>query len=544
MITDIILAVGGVGLFLLGMLLLTDGLRELAGGPMRRLLAKYTQNPVSGAAYGALTTAVVQSSSATTVTAIGLVGAGALSFPQALGVIFGANIGTTITGWIVAVFGFKLELSLIAWPVLLVGVLLRMFGGRRLALAGLSLAGFSLLFAGIEIMQQGLQAFEGVVTPNSFPPDTLVGRFQLLLIGVLITLATQSSSAGVATAMVALASGTISFPQAAAMIIGMDVGTTFTAALATIGGSTAMRQTGFAHVIYNILTGIMAFMILGPYTSLVGAWATAGDAGNAQIAVVGFHTFFNTLGVLIVLPFTGVFANFIMRIVPSRGPSLEKPLDRALLKDASVAMNAVSMTIDQTQKVLFQTIAFALGGRDTHQNIARQLVEVERAIDATHVYIGLIQTTLQSSRVTQRLASALHALDHLNRLRHRATQASRMTALGNSHRLERLSGVLERSLKIANEGDELETAACKTDEDYFDRLRGMMRHQREIVRAHIIEQVAGKNGGWGDAMVHLDGMRWLHRVSYHAWRIIHHANILRVMPVGGLSTEETTTNLI
>ena len=251
MTSDILLAIGGLGLFLLGMIIMTEGLKDLAGPSLRRILARFTTNTASSAAAGAVTTAVIQSSSATTVTAIGFVGAGLMTFPQALGVIFGANIGTTMTGWLVALIGFKLDLGVAVLPIVLIGALLKMFGRGRVRPLGWALAGFSLLFIGIDAMQQGMEAFEGRVTPDNFPRDSLIGRLQLVLIGVAITLVTQSSSAGVATAMVALSAGAVSFPQAAAMVIGMDVGTTFTAYLATIGGSTAMRQTGYAHVIYK-----------------------------------------------------------------------------------------------------------------------------------------------------------------------------------------------------------------------------------------------------------------------------------------------------
>ena len=259
----------------------------------------------AGALTGAATTALIQSSSATTVATIGLVGAGLLTFPQALGVIFGANIGTTLTGWIVATLGFKVKLGLIAPVMTLAGVLLRLFARGALAEAGLGLAGFSLLFIGLDMMQAGLAALEGGVTPTVFPDDTVFGRFQLVLIGVAITLVTQSSSAGVATALVALHTGAISFYQAAALVIGMDVGTTFTAVIASLGGSTAMRRTGYAHVTYNVATGLMAFAILPVFV-----WATAGfleRGGDQQLTLVAFHSLFNLIGVLAILPITGVF---------------------------------------------------------------------------------------------------------------------------------------------------------------------------------------------------------------------------------------------
>jgi len=176
MIASFLMAFGGIGLFLLGMVVLTDGLRGLAGNALRQLLFQSTRTPLRGAAAGALTTAIIQSSSATTVTAVGFVSAGLLTFPQGLGIVFGANVGTTITGWIVAVFGFKLNLGTVALPLIFVGVLLRLFSYTRLRHLGWALAGFGLLFVGIDFMQQGMSEFEGAVTPADFPEDTLVGR--------------------------------------------------------------------------------------------------------------------------------------------------------------------------------------------------------------------------------------------------------------------------------------------------------------------------------------------------------------------------------
>lgn len=518
MITHILVAIGGVGLFLFGMMTLTDGLRRLAGNSMRRALAAYTRTPTSGAVTGAITTALIQSSSATTVTAIGFVGAGVISFSQALGVIFGANIGTTITGWLVALIGFKLNVGFIALPLMLVGALMRMFGGQRTSHIGGAIAGFSLLFIGIETMQEGLAHFEGVVTPASFPDDTWGGRFLLLLIGVVITLVTQSSSAGVATAMAALAAGTISFPQAAAMVIGMDVGTTFTAALATLGGSSAMRQTGYAHVIYNMMTGIMAFLMLGPYTAVVGDWAMAGASGNAQVAVVGFHTFFNTIGVILVLPFTRRFAEFIERLVPGGGPPLERGLDAGLLRDAAVATEAAAQTVRRVAREVF-TITEALLDPDASRRIDQVKVqEIERGIGAALDFLENIKPLPGQEQTASRHAAALHALDHLSRLHHRCAQTERIDALFADRRLRRLAGLLRKALKTHLDRPDGERA-LKVD---FDRLRQVFRRQRAFIRDRMIRHAAHDGIDWPEMMLRLDGARWLHRVSYHVWRIEHH----------------------
>ena len=517
MTTEILFIPGGVGLFLLGMLILTDGLRGLAGNALRRLLMRFTKSPLSGAATGALTTAVIQSSSATTVTTVGFVGAGLLTFPHALGVLFGANIGTTMTGWLIAIFGFKLDLGVIVLPVLLAGVLARMFGRGPLRHLGWALAGFSLLFVGLDALQQGMASFEGAVTPDYFPDDTFLGRLQLVLIGVAITLVTQSSSAGVATALVALGAGAISFPQAAAMVIGMDVGTTFSAVLATIGGSTAVRQTGYAHVIYNVMAAIMAFFLLDLYVGAMGLWAANGGSGDTQLFLVGFHTSFNVLGVLLALPFAGLFAKLIIRLVPEVDLPLAHRLDKRLLKDPAAATDAAMATIgdiaarlfDQLRRLLDPMRRWEVSGADLHL--------IEQSLAATLDYGEQIRTAPDQPLVHGRHLATMHALDHLSRLHRRCLRTAALETLQSDHRLRRLTRLLGRSVAALKESDDLATA-----ETTFDRVRTLLRKQRRTYRAATLEAAARQQIDADEAVARLDSVRWLHRTAFHIWRILYH----------------------
>lgn len=514
---EILLTLGGVGLFLLGMLVLTDGLRGLAGHALRRTLATFTHSPMSGAVTGALTTALVQSSSAVTVTTVGFVSAGLLTFPQALGVILGANIGTTTTGWLVAIVGFKLDLGTVVLPLVLVGVLLRLFAGGRLRHLGWALAGFSLLFIGIDVLQEGMALLEGRVTPDSFPEDSMLGRFQLLLIGVAITLVTQSSSAGVATALVALDAGAITFMQGAAMVIGMNVGTTFTAVLATIGGSTAARQAGFAHVIYNVLIGLMAFFLLTPFAVLV-TWLTGGGAAeHGQISLVAFHTTFNLVGVILVLPVARPFARLVMWLVPGRGPRFLQRLDDRLLQDPAAASDAAAATIRELSDELFAIIVAFL---DPHTQLiadAGRLREVEQALSATRDFTERIHAEPDRPHVHRRQIAALHALDHLGRLCNRCAQTERISALGRDARLRRLTAVLCGVMK--NLPDSADTEAA---EERLDRTRALLRNQSRSFRRHTVEGTALHKLPARAALQRMDAIRWLHRVAYHLWRILHH----------------------
>lgn len=212
----IIQVFGGLGLFLLGMIVITEGLRALAGDAMRSFLLRFTQSPLSGAATGAVMTTILQSSSATTVAAVGFVGAGLMTYSQALGVIFGANIGTTIKGWLIVLVGFKLQLGTFLLPLIFIGATLRLFSKGRWSHAGYALAGFGLIFVGIAAMQEAMSGLQGIVSFEQLAGDSFIGRLQLLLLGILFTLITQSSSAGVAATLTALFAGMIQFEQAAA----------------------------------------------------------------------------------------------------------------------------------------------------------------------------------------------------------------------------------------------------------------------------------------------------------------------------------------
>lgn len=513
---EILRVVGGVGLFLIGMVMLTDGLRRLAGNALRRVLARFTWSPVSGAAAGALTTAVIQSSSATTVAAVGFVGAGLMTFPQALGVILGANVGTTVTGWLIAVLGFKLQLGTIAQPVALLGVLMTMFGPGRLRHLGWSLAGFSLLFIGIDVIQDGMAPFERSVTPNDFPPDTWFGRLQLLFIGVAITLVTQSSSAGVATALVALQTGTITFPLAAAMVIGMDVGTTFKTVLATIGGSTATKRTGYAHLIYNVLSAIVAFFLLDLFTLALDRWLAQGTTGDAQVALVAFHTAFNLLGLAAVLPFAAPFARLIVWMVPERGPSLTGSLDDRLLEDPGAAVDSAVAAVRAIAMEQFAVLASLLVTQPPRTAVSR-LQHIREAVDHTRQFTERIASDLAHPHVRDRHLALMHALDHLSRLALRCGQSERIGVLQGERRLRRLSRVLRETVGAVAEATDAEAAELRQD-----RVRQLMRRQRHLVRSSTLNAAARRRLDADTALLRLDAGRWLHRVSYHVWRIVHH----------------------
>lgn len=517
MIVSILTTLGGIGVFLIGMSILTEGLRALAGAGLRNMLVRMTHSPFSGAVTGTVSTAILQSSSATTIATVGFVGAGLISFPQALGIIFGANIGTTVTGWLVVVLGFKLKLGIVVTPFILLGALLHLFAKGRLKHIGWTIAGFSLLFFGITAMQQGMEFFQGLVSPSDFPDDSVGGRLILVLIGAALTLITQSSSAGVAAALAALSIDAISFTQAAAMVIGMNVGTTCTAALATIGGSIATRRTGYAHVIYNIFIGVMAFILLFPLGWFIEAKLL--DGFDAQYGLVAFHSSFNILGVIVVIWFTPKFADLITGIVPSQEPRPTEQLDQRLLSDANAATDAAAAAVGKIADLLFNSLIHQLE-QGPQTETAAQLETIDQEIEIARRFAERMKSDPEQKIAFQRHNAVMHSLDHIGRLHFRCTQSNRINSVLRDEGLtgfaRELRGLL---IEITDNGDNEKLAAR------VEALQERIHRLRDPLRDEIFHRASAGSLGMTEAGELLDGLRWLYRVCYHIWRILDHRQL-------------------
>jgi phosphate:Na+ symporter len=519
----ILLAIGGLGLFLLGMSVMTDGLRAMAADRLRQFLARSTNSPLSGAITGAVSTAIVQSSSATTVAAIGFVGAGLLTFPQALGILFGANIGTTITGWLVALVGFKLKLGEILLPLILVGVMFRLFGRKQWQGLGNAIAGFGLIFVGIATLQDGMSTFSDVVTPASFPPDTFSGRLLLVLIGIMITVITQSSSAGVAMALTAVSVGSISLAQAAAMVIGMDIGTTVTALVATIGGSVQTRRTGWSHVIYNLMTGVGAFLLLTPYLKMLDYLAPNLVATDPEVALVGFHTLFNTVGVLAVLPFTSQFAALVTRLIPAEGNRLTSRLDSRMIETPDLAIAAVEATLRDLVADVFGQLALIMRGLDRIDDTEE--VQIGEAIQSTQHYLSSILVAPDKEELFKRKQASIHVIDHLRRLMVRLREHSRIEAILS------LDGLQKQVENVATTAERFATDPQSIDRQELAQLRRNYQILKQTEKEIRRENMALAAGGEYDAKTAVkftDAARALKRIGYHLWRIIRQMNGPRI----------------
>src|SRR5215468_11240722 len=359
---------GGVGLFLLGMSVMTIGLKALAGSGLRTTLSKVAATPLSGTFWGAFVTLIVQSSSATTMTTIGLVSAGLLTFSQGLGLVFGANVGTTGTGWLIALIGVRVSLTAAALPMIFVGALIKLLGRGRVSAAGGALAGFALVLLGLTTLQQGMGGLAEQLHPADLPTvfgpgvnwwSSLFAVLSLIVAGLVMTAVMQSSTASIAVTLSAYFAGAVGLDQACALIIGQNIGTATSSAMAAIGASSTAKRLALAYILFKLVAALIA-LLLFPLTTPLLVRASRTIDGVTLLA--GYHTAYNVIGVLVLMPLINGFTRIVEWILPERGSPLTRCLDPAALATPIVAVEAVRRTIARALGAVCSSVDSALAG--------------------------------------------------------------------------------------------------------------------------------------------------------------------------------------
>ena len=331
MLGTIFQIIGALGIFLYGLQVMSEGLQKVAGTKLRAVLSGATQNRFTGTLSGFVVTCAVQSSSATTVMIVAFCSAGLLTLTQSLGVIFGANIGTTTTAWLVSLLGFKVKIASFAVPLIGIGFFSQFI--KRWSLPhklGQVLVGFGFLFLGLGLLKEALPDIKSnpaiVEMLQHLEPGTAVGLGLAVLFGATLTALVQSSSASMAITLTAAAMGYIDFPTACAIALGQNIGTTITAALATIGAPLVARRAAMAHFLFNVLGAIWPILLLSPFLVLVDGLVPGDPYLKTETAltvyvpthIAAFHTLFNVVNTVVFLAVLGPFEKLIIRILPEK----------------------------------------------------------------------------------------------------------------------------------------------------------------------------------------------------------------------------------
>ncbi|NLY71871.1 MAG: Na/Pi symporter, partial [Clostridiales bacterium] len=498
-----------------------------AGESLRSLLNRFTGGTVSSIAMGAIITLLVQSSTATSLMTIGFVSAGMLTFLQATGVIFGANLGTTSTGWMVALIGLKFSVSQLALPIIGIGMILKQFSSGRWAQIGYVLTGFGLIFVGIQYLQSGMAGLDDYIDFTQFSDLSILNRLILIIIGIIMTIIMQSSSAAVATTITVLAAGTIGLEQAIALVIGQNIGTTATVAFASIGASVSAKRTALAHIFFNLFTGAVTFIFFPLIVSAIRGFASLLSWEDPLIIVALFHTLYSILGIVVLTPFIKQFTKFIIRLQPEKKSDITKHLDSSIIPIPAVAtetamraLKEAAIQILEETSLKAQALSYSLPS--SHPDMAKfnkNLEKVQLEIDEIKEFVMAIRA--DSQETTARYTSLLHAIDHLQRM-------ARL-AIYNLSEVELLNP-MERVYPVVFQMEELilESIEALEKDDFSSVVSKLSSFSQELAefrkkeRAEIFEVTAKGEVNINDAFKYVKLILLVDGITHHLWRMMYH----------------------
>lgn len=377
-------ALAGLGLFLFGMHLLEEAVRNLAGRSFKKFILSFTRSPLRGVLSGVLSTAILQSSSLVTLLVMSFTGAGILGLSNGISIILGANLGTTVTGWIISLFGFKLNMGDYMFPLIALGGLGIVFLKKDLPqnICRFSM-GFAMIFLGLNWIREGFDALTELMDLS-----VLQGAIWpvYVLFGFLLTAVIQSSSASVAIYLSALASGVIDLPQAALLVIGSDLGTTITALFGTIRANVIRKQTGYAQVLFNVIQGILALLTLPLYLGLIRTYWSNGDH---LILLVALQSGFNLAGIILVIPFIDRFTQLLDHLVLEKDQRHARFLHLANPAESISAVEALKKEINRYAFKTIKTLRQLLESEDEESALLRyqQLKSYENEITAFYLEV-------------------------------------------------------------------------------------------------------------------------------------------------------------
>ena len=380
----------GLSLFMFGMLSLEQGFKAFSGGALELLLRRFTDKQWKSIALGMVSTTIMQSSSLVSLITISFLSAGLITLAAGIGVVFGANLGTTTGAWLVAGFGLKVNISAYAMPLLSFGVLLIFQNSKKLKGIGYGLAGLGLLFLGIHYMKEGFEAFSQTIDLAEYSVGGYRGLFLFTLIGAAATVVLQSSHASLVLIITALAGGQISYENAMALAIGANVGTTITAILGSLGANIEGKRLAVAHLVFNSTTALLAIALISPLIYSVDQISDLAGIREDDYAlkIAVFHTLFNLMGLVLMAPFIQRLADFLEKTVNVSRTDIAAPLylNSASMEVPAAATEAIRMELINLYDQAFRLIAHGLS---LHRGTIRSELDLKEAASSTQRVMDL-----------------------------------------------------------------------------------------------------------------------------------------------------------
>lgn len=518
MLENIFQFLGGIGLFLLGMSFLSEGLVAFGSGVLKTALIRFTGTPLKAFFSGVIGTVALQSSTATTVTLIGFVSAGLITFSQAIGVVIGASLGNTATGWIIATVGLKVNLGLYTLPLIGIGAFMRLIGRKRkIAYLGLAMAGFGMMFLGINTLQHGMSGITTFLKLGNLPVGGFWPSMATVLVGLVMTVMMQSSTAAVATVLTALHTQAVSFDQAAVLVVGAAIGTTLTGSISAIGGSIYAKRTAVAYILFNTISGLMAVLCLPLLFKVIQWIEDLGYIADGTTSLAAFHTLFISLGVLVAIPFIDKFSKFVEKILPEPKDNASFMLDKSLISIAPVALEASQNAL----KNLFMQLLEHADKLSQGQGLLIQdgNIEFEKSTREIYSFLSKVEIDAQDLSLVSRRIAQLHMLDHIQLLRQAILDASK-TSINMSSDLSKdlfqfiKTNVVNADLVLKDQVNDGDTV-LKSIADDVAKLTRRMRHA-------LVSTTALLGATESQALGATDTLRGYEKVSHHIWKCSHY----------------------
>lgn len=550
---------GALGMFLYGMNLMSAGLQKAAGSKMRNLLSAMTSNPFKGVLTGLGITSVIQSSSATTVMTVGFVNAGLLTLSQAIGVIMGANIGTTVTAWLVSLLGFKADISLFAVPLMAVGFILSLSKVDKRRHISELIVGFSLLFLGLSLMKESVPDLRETPEVLAFIQDWTSYGFGsvliFLLFGTVLTLVLQSSSATMALTLIMVNMGWIPFEMGAAMVLGENIGTTITANIAAAVGNANARRAALAHTLFNVFGVCWALALFRPFLMLVGTiitWmglpnpmdivhsaelAMTPDEGMATLYGVSMlHTLFNTFNALILIWFVPLIVKIVMFVIKDKKGAEEDsvklkyinagPLATAELSIGQARNEVVHFAEVSQREVGFIRSAIAAKNDKEFEDMRLKLVKYEEIADRMEYEIASFLNALPDDSISEETRDEskrmYKIIGELESLGDSGEAVSRILSRRNSHKrtftpeqvakLDKMLNALERAYEVMIENlkaEKFEEIGLRMATDCEIELNEL----RNEIREEEIRQIELDGANYHSSVYYLDTVSEIERMG-------------------------------
>lgn len=374
----------GIAIFLFGMLFLEEGFKKFSGGVLESILQRSTDKLYKSLGFGIIATTIMQSSSLVSVLSISFLGAGLIGLAQGIGIIFGANLGTTTGAWLVAGFGLKVDIAAYAMPMLVFGIVFIFQKSKALKGLGYILAGLGFLFLGIHYMKEGFEAFKETIDLASLSIGGLKGLFIFAAVGIAATVVMQSSHATLVLIITALAAGQISYENALALAIGANVGTTITAIIGAMSSNIEGKRLAGAHLIFNLVTGVIAIAFIHQIMMAVEYMSTfvGINSDDYALKLAVFHTIFNTIGIVVMLPFIDNLVKFLEKYIVSKevddGVHIARAsyLSDSVLEFPVTALSALYQESRQLYEKSFEIISYGINLKPKRVDSPAELDEV------------------------------------------------------------------------------------------------------------------------------------------------------------------------